>query len=166
MTRDPGSLVTPIVAIALFAIVAFQTVGALRASGAWSGVFEKRSATAVARPEDPFTPIGALLERPQPDLPAGPMRDPFTLGAAPTSVVSHAPVARKSVTPAAPARPVLTAIVWDNDPRAIIRWQGHDFTVHAGALFAEFQVAAITRDQVTLNRGTETIVLQRKPQGD
>jgi hypothetical protein len=68
--------------------------------------------------------------------------------------------------PAPVARPVLTAIVWDADPRALVRWQGREWTVRAGALFDEFQVVSITRDQVTLSRGTESIVLQRKPQGD
>jgi hypothetical protein len=61
---------------------------------------------------------------------------------------------------------VLTAIVYDADPRALVRWMGRDWTVRPGGLFDDFQVTSITRDQVTLSRGSETIVLQRKTQGD
>jgi hypothetical protein len=61
---------------------------------------------------------------------------------------------------------VLTAIVWDADPRAVVRWNGRDYTVHSGALFDQFQVVGITQTQITLSRGGETFTLQRKPQGD
>jgi hypothetical protein len=61
---------------------------------------------------------------------------------------------------------VLTAIVFDADPRALVRWQGREYTVRPGGIFAEFEVESITRDQVVLKRGPENIVLRRKPQGD
>ena len=166
MNRDIGALLTPVVAIALFGVVALQTMQALRASGAWDGALQASAAAPAPSAADPFSPLGALLVRPQPELPAGPLRDPFTLGGAPAPTPSARPIVRKPAAPPAPARPVLTAIVWDNDPRAIVRWQGRDLTVRSGGLFDEFQVVDITRDHVTLTRGTETIVLERKPQGD
>jgi hypothetical protein len=155
----------PLLALAVFAFITFQTMGALKASGAWSGVLEKHRGGFVPQAEDPFGPIASLLDHPQPPLPAS-IREPFVLGSAPGAVASHAPVARKPAKPAAPAQPVLTAIVWDADPRAIVRWQGRDWTVHSGALFDEFQVVAITPTQVTISRGGQSIVLQRKPPGD
>ena len=166
MNRDLGWLLTPVVALVLLALVAFQTVDGLRASGAWSGAWDKHATAPVARPEDPFTPIGVLIGQPQPALPAVPLRDPFTIGAARAPVVSAAPIVHRPVVPPPPPRPVLTAIVYDADPRALVRWKGHDWTVRPGGLFDEFQVTSITRDQVTLSRGSETIVLQRKAQGD
>jgi hypothetical protein len=154
------------VAVALFALIAVKTTQALRDSGAWTGALRSRQVKPAPRVEDPFSPLAALLGRPQPELPSTALRDPFMLGSAPSPIASSKPVVRKPVVPPAPARPLLTAIVWDNDPRAIVRWQGRDLTVRSGGLFDDFQVVDITRDHVTLNRGTETIVLQRKPQGD
>jgi hypothetical protein len=164
--RDAGPLLVPIVAIALFAFVVVQTIGALEASGAWSGALNRRSSMPVATAEDPFAPIGALLSQPQPRLAATPMRDPFMVGGALMAVATHVSGPRKPAKPAPPARPVLTAIVWDADPRAVVHWQGRDWTVHPGGLFDEFQVVSITRTDVTLSRGRETIVLQRRTQGD
>ena len=68
--------------------------------------------------------------------------------------------------PAPPAVPVLTAIVWDNDPRALVHWKDREWTVREGGLFDEFQVVSITRDQVSLRRGDATLVLQRRNLGD
>jgi hypothetical protein len=155
----------PLLALAIFAFLTFQTIGALKASGAWSGVLEKRGKAASAQADDPFAPIATLLDHPQAPLPAN-MREPFVLGSATGAVATHGPVVRKPAKPAAPAQPVLTAIVWDADPRAIVRWQGRDWTVHSGALFDEFQVVAITPTQVTISRNGESIVLQRKPPGE
>jgi hypothetical protein len=64
------------------------------------------------------------------------------------------------------AVPVLTAIVWDSDPRALIRWNEREWTVREGGLFDEFQVVRITRDHVTLRRGEETLELHRRNPGE
>ncbi len=61
---------------------------------------------------------------------------------------------------------MLTAIVFDADPRALLRWNGRDYSVRPGGLFDDFQVVSITRDQVVLSRNGENIVLQRKSQGE
>ena len=167
MTREAGRLLTALIAVVVFALVAFQTVGALHDSGAWAGAWKKHSFVPGPRPDDPFAPLDALLDHPLPPLGSGAVRDPFALGAAPAPATSHAPAARKPVAPAPEPKPILTAIVWDADPRALVHWQGRDWTIRSGGLFDEFQVQSITREQVTLSRGSETIVLQqRKPQGD
>ena len=62
--------------------------------------------------------------------------------------------------------PLLTAIVWDNDPRALVRWKEREWTIRDGGLFDEFEVRGITRDQVTLVRGDETLVLKRHNPGE
>jgi hypothetical protein len=72
----------------------------------------------------------------------------------------------KVVANAAPPVPILTAIVWDNDPRALVHWKDRDWTVREGGLFDEFLVVSITRDQVSLRRGDATLVLQRRNLGD
>lgn len=171
MNRNANALVLPLLAIAVLAVIASQTVGALQASGAWGGMFHAHGHGAGAAADDPFAVTAALLDHAPPPADASRLRDPFTLGAAPAAAPAAAPgkkggAPRVPAAPPAPPRPVLTAIVWDADPRAVIRWQGRDYTVHSGALFDAFQVVAITRDQVTLSRGSETILLQRKPQGD
>jgi hypothetical protein len=162
VNRDVGGLLRPLVALVLFALVAFQTFGALRASGAWSGHGPKRFSSA---PADPVSDVEVLLARAEPPSPS-PSRDPFQVGSTPAPVAHAGPVVRKPVVPPPPAQPVLTAIVWDADPRALVRWKGRDWTVRPGALFDEFQVTSITRDKVVLSRGSETMVLQRKAQGD
>jgi hypothetical protein len=68
--------------------------------------------------------------------------------------------------PTPPPQPVLTAILYDNDPRALIHWQDRDWTVRQGGLFDDFQVVAITREQVTLRHGETTLVLQRRQPGE
>ncbi len=166
MNRDLRGLLAPLVAIVVFGVVFVQTYGALRSSGAWGASTHRRAAIVV--PDDPFGGVNALLLRAQPALDAGMLRDPFATGAAPAPVAQvTGPVKPRPVPPPpAPERPVLTAIVFDSDPRALVRWKGREWTVRKGGLFDEFQVLDITREQVSLSRGSETLVLQRKPQGD
>ena len=69
--------------------------------------------------------------------------------------------------PAEPPRPRLTSIVWVPDnPSATIRWNGTDQTVQVNSLFDDFRVRSITPDQVILERGGETLVLQLPRKGD
>jgi len=93
------------------------------------------------------------------------VRDPFT--ARPTVAARSLVRPVKVVAKAAPPEvPILTAIVWDNDPRALVHWKDRDWTVREGGLFDEFLVVSITRDQVSLRRGDATLVLQRRNLGD
>lgn len=161
MNRNIGWLLGPLSAIALFAFIVWQTLGALSASGAW---VRPGKIPAVAA-DDPFVFLDALAAAPGAAPPAS-LRDPFGNAAAAAPTPGPAAGPRKPVVPPAPPKPVLTAIVWDADPRAIVRWQGQDYSVHNGGLFDVFQVVSISRDQVVLKRGDENIVLQRKQQGE
>ncbi len=162
MNRDIGWILVPLVALAVLAFVLWQTMNSLSVSGAWA----RGGRAPVAAPDDPFVLLDRVIS-PATSAASVAGRDPFTTGAAP--VASASPVntgPKKPVPPPAPARPILTAIVWDGDPRALVRWQGREYSVRSGGLFDEFQVVSITRDQVVLRRGDESIVLPRKPQGE
>lgn len=160
MNRGAEMLLAPIVALALLAFVLVATIGALRASG----TFGTNSPFTVRKVEDPFLQLDRRLAAAAVSGDAV-VRDPFGFG---TVAVANpvTPRVHKPVVPATPPVPVLTAIVYDADPRAIVRWQGREWTIRSGVLFDEFQVVSITRDQVTLKRGEVPIVLQRKPQGE
>ena len=163
MNRDPLGLLVPVVALALLAFVVADTLSALRSAGA----FSPESRGSALAPPDPFAGLDRRLEANS----AGPsprdVRDPFSNAPAPTPVVPENPVRPRRTTtpPPPPPRPTLTAIVFDNDPRALLLWDGRQYTVRAGSLFDDFRVASITRDRVVLERGGETIVLNR-PQGE
>ncbi len=165
MNRDLGFLFGPLVAIVLLAVVLWHTGTALQDTGAFRG----NAAPTANAATDPYV----ALDRRLGDVPpasADPIRDPF---GGPAVVAATTPdTARvRRVTPKLPPKPVppalptLTAIVFDNDPRAIVHWNGRDWDVRQNALFDVFQVVSISRDQVVLRRGDESIVLKR-PQGD
>ena len=160
MNRDISAFVGPIVALAVLALVVMTTWETLLVTGA----FGTSKPAPVVQVVDPFTTLDAALGRPRPG--AGAIRDPMSFAVAVTATAdSGKPVFRRPVVPPPPERPVLTAIVFDSDPRALVRWKAREWTVRPGGLFDEYVVRAITRDQVTLQRGGETIVLQR-PQGE
>lgn len=166
MKRDPMDLVPALVALVVLVVVAAQTLAALRVTGAYgTGAHGSRLAVAPA-----FRTLEAQLSTPRPAAPAAPSRDPFMFGRAavenPSSPPTPTPARVRPAAPTAPSEPVLTAILFDNDPRALLRWKDRDWTVRQGGLFDEFQVVAITRTQVTLRRGEATLVLQRRDPGD
>jgi len=162
MRFDLARLLGPLVAALVLVLVLQQTLGALRAGGVWG-----QRHTTVAPPASPFARIEGLLA-PTASQPPTALRDPFTFGHAPAPVVTRGPVAPRPVpVPVAPARPVLTSIVWlEANPSATLRWNGRDYPVQTNTLFDEFRVQSITRDQVTLVRGAETLVLQLPKKGD
>jgi hypothetical protein len=162
MRLDLARLLGPLVAIAVLALVLQQTVGALRVAGVWGPRH-----TDAASASSPFMQIEGLLA-PAAPAPPGAMRDPFAFGRAPAPVVTHKPAApRPAPVPVAPAQPVLTSIVWlESNPSATLRWNGRDYPVQTNTLFDEFRVQSITRSQVTLVRGGETLVLQLPKKGE
>lgn len=168
MNRDIGPFIAPIVAILLFAFVAVQTYGALQSTGAWA----KRASTPVLASDDPFVILEQRLTDPRAPVDPASVEDPFGSPPAPVAVtptVPGGPPRPRPVLPTpppTPPRPVLTAIVWDSDPRALVRWQGREYTIRDGGLFDEFQVVRVARDQVVLSRGAETLVLKPNPQGE
>ncbi len=163
MKLSPNTFIPPLAALIVGVIVVQQTSEALKSSGAW----KVRVPSAVVVRPDPYARLDDLVSRPPVGTPAP--RDPFAFGGAirvevgPTNTV-HRPLAP---TPApAPALPTLTAIIWDNDPRATIRFNGRDFSVRENSLFADFRVASISATQVVLERDGQSVVLMLNSKGD
>lgn len=162
MSRDLARILAPTLAVALFAFVLVQTFRGLQDSGVWR--LGRRPAAVVKA--DPLAELDARLARARDAVrPAG-GRDPFAFGNVAPRPDPGKPVVRRPPPPPVPETPLLTAIVWDADPRALVRWKGRDWTVRSGGFFDDFEVVRISRDQVVLRRGGESIVLQRKPQGE
>lgn len=163
MKIDAKALFAPLVAALVLALVVQRTLGALRSSGSWRA---KPPAVRVI-PPDPYARLDRLLA-PQDAAPdSGPVRDPLRY------VVKRAPIATRT-TPVrrrvrhapAPPRPVLTAIIWDNDPRATLRYNGRDYSVRENGHFADFRVRSITSEQVVLERNGEPLVLTLRSKGE
>jgi hypothetical protein len=161
VNRGVETWLPPLVAIGVLIAVGAQIVGALRVTGAFGWQTE---AVPVAVPPA-YESMNRALDRHDPRLVLASVRDPFT-ARAPVAVRAPVKAPPRPVTPPPPAVPVLTAIVWDSDPRALVHWKDREWTVREGGLFDEFQVVSITRDQVSLRRGDATLVLQRRNPGD
>ena len=161
MNRAPEAWLPPLVALAVLVTAGTQTVAALRVTGAFGW---QTDAVSVAVPPA-YDAVNRALDRHDPRLALATVRDPFTVR---PTVAPQPPVRPVKVVarPAPPEVPILTAIVWDNDPRALVHWKDRDWTVREGGLFDEFLVVSITRDQVSLRRGDATLVLQRRNLGD
>jgi hypothetical protein len=164
MNRDPRAWIPAIVAGFLLALVAGQTVIALQHSGRliWNHVPKF-----AVNPADPYNRLELLLSEPDhpPELSA--IRDPFQFGRGPVrpTHVAGTPEGPKQPPPASP-RPVLTAIISDpTDPRAIVVYENHNYSVRAGDLFAEYKVVSISPDGVVLDNGRERLTLQRPTKG-
>ena len=162
MKLDTRTIVSPLLALVILFAIANFTREALTLSGAW------RRARNVARQNapDPFAPIDRMLAAAPPPR-ATSLRDPFGT-AAPALAVNARRDFRPHVKapPPPPPAPVLTSIVFDADPRATVRWNGRDYSVRAGALFADFRVVSIARDQVVLDHFGSSMVLQLPRKGE
>jgi hypothetical protein len=162
---DPRRLFGPLLAGLVLVAVLQQTLSSLQESGTW----RLGSHAAATRAADPYSRLEGLLAHSTSTPPAEALRDPFVFGSAPRPVTpgdaQHRPVPRPIV-PAGPQPPVLTSIIWDNDPRATILYDGRDFPVRESSLFADYRVKSITRTQVVLERKGEETVLTFRPKGD
>ena len=144
------------------------SLGALKASGAW-----KPNSKVRVRRESPYMALDAMLGRPASEPLPEAIRDPFGYGSAtlpptPRTTTFRTHVA-SPVTPAPapePARPTLTSIIWDADPRATVRFEGKDFSVRTNTLFADFTVKSIGQTEVVLVRGGQEIVLRLNKRGE
>ncbi|MFM8559745.1 MAG: hypothetical protein ACKOC6_09135 [bacterium] len=165
MKRDWTVWFSPIVALAVLVAVGLQTNAALRVTGAFGS-----GGPVADTPMSPaFRTLEAALDRQDPGFTLEGLRDPFRFSRAVADTPPAAPdrtEPRPRTAPAVEARPVLTAILFDDDPRALIRWKDREWTIRQGGLFDEFVVVGITRDQVTLRRGETSIVLRRTTPGD
>ncbi|MEO5617667.1 MAG: hypothetical protein ABIS67_07830 [Candidatus Eisenbacteria bacterium] len=160
MKLDASTVAPPLAAAIILALIITQTREALTLSGAW-----RRASAAAASAPSPFASLERLLAAP-PRARAELPRDPLRSGAVPQVAVSRPTRPTPPPVPAAPAKPVLTSIVFDADPRATVRWNGRDYSVRAGTLFADFRVTSVDRDQVVLDRGGEPVVLRLPKRGD
>ena len=158
MRIDLKSFLAPLIALVILLVIVAQTTGAIRAAGTWTPR-PPRSAGQV----NPYVRIDGLLERAA--VPgATAVRNPFAFGAASRSATTA--VRPRPVKIVLPERPTLTSIVFDDDPRATIRFDGRDYAVRQNGLFDDYQVTSITRNQVTLRRNGETLVLQLQRKGE
>lgn len=159
MKLTPATLVPPLAAILVLALIITQTREALKLSGAW----QQASAAAATAPS-PFAHLEreiATPDRHRVDV----LRDPLH-GATAVAVVTGPRRPVKPVQPAPPPTPVLTSIIFDADPRATVRWDSRDYSVRPGGLFADFRVTSITRDQVVLDHGGQSVVLRLPKKGE
>lgn len=157
MRFDPGAFVGPIVAALLLVLIVQQTESALSASGAWM-----RTMPTANTESDRYARLEhALAQRDT----SGLRRDPFAHERAVGPIAVHHAAVHTSTTPPV-AQPVLTAIVWDADPRATVRWNGRDYSVHVNSLFDDFRVRSISQTEVVLEHGSEAIVLQLTRKGE
>ena len=160
MKIEPRSLVAPALALIVVVMVITQTMGALRRSGAWE---PRKPHHAAPRRDDPYARLDREIAQALAAAPADNLRYPFVWGGAPAAAVHPAKI--RPAKPVPPPRPVLTAILWDNDPRALIHWNDRDYTVRSGDRFAEFHVTSFTREQIVLDRNGESLVLKRPIKG-
>ena len=159
MNRGP-LWISLIVALGVLALVVAQTIEGLRVTGAFGwDVAPVHVEVPVA-----YRSMDAALERRDRTGRVSRVGDPFSYTRGVVRVAAALPSPRR---PAAVAEaPLLTAIVWDADPRALVRWNGREWTIREGGLFDEFQVVRISREQVTLRRGEATLVLHRRNPGE
>jgi hypothetical protein len=162
MKMDARELLAPLLALAVLAMVFLQTSGAMRRSGVWRANVTKM---ARVRAEDPYVALDRHIAEGRKADTSPTSRDPF--GFVQAAPLASGPVRpRKPAVPPPPPRPQLTAIVWDADPRALVHWNDRDYTIRTNDLFDVFRVVSITREQVVLQRGSESVVLKRPNQGD
>ena len=158
MSTDLRTFLGPLIAVIILGVVGFQTQDALRKSGTWGPHKAAKPRPAV----DPYAALETSLASPDSIAPASSLRDPFNFARAPQPVTRTVRV----ITPAPPPKPLLTAIVSGADPRALVRYQDHDYTIKAGDQFADFKVISITADAVILERGGQRLSLNRPTKGE
>ena len=159
MNRGP-LWISLLVALGVLALVVAATIEGLRVTGAFGWD------VAPVHVEVPlaYRSMEAALERRDRTRPGRRVGDPFSYTRGVVRVAALLPPTEPAAVVA--ETPLLTAIVWDDDPRALVRWNGREWTIREGGLFDEFQVVRISREQVTLRRGEATLVLHRRNPGE
>jgi hypothetical protein len=158
---DVEALIAPLIALVLLVLIVQQTMGALRGAGAWGPRH-----VATAHGDDPYGRLDRILA--SRDSSTANLRDPFEFGRSPQTqvVVHHTPVKVAPPVSQGPPPPVLTSIIFDNDPRATIRYNDRDYPVRVNSLFGDYRVVSIARDQVVIDRSGETLVLRLHSKGE
>jgi hypothetical protein len=163
MSPRLAAWISPLVALATLTLVVTRTLAALSVTGA----FGFRVAPVEVSVPPAYRSVDAALARREAAAAPDAVRDPFTFARAASTVASLATRPRpRPVASDEPPAPVLTAIVWDDDPHALVRWKQREWTVREGGLFDEFRVVSISRDQIRLQRGDATLVLTRRNPGE
>ena len=163
MKLEPRTLLAPLVAGFVLVVILNQTLGALKSSGSWRTP-RQRGARVI---NDPYARLdGLLADRTTAGADPSVLRNPFRYFTAPAPVAVHPSGPRRVAPPPAPPRPTLTAIIWDNDPRAMIRFDGHDYSVRENSSFADFTVRSISNAQVILERNGVPMVLTLRSKGE
>jgi hypothetical protein len=168
MKIDPRSLIAPLVGVLVLILVVQKTTGALQASGTWQN--EERN---LIPPVSPYARLDQMLAVPDTGARQGGVRNPFGYGMASVPVAvkpsisrPRTPVVTVPAAPIEPAKPQLTAIVWDADPRASVRWEGRDFSVRQNSVFADFTVKIIRPNEIVLERSGQELVLRLSRRGE
>jgi hypothetical protein len=159
MRVNPRNLLGPLVAVVLLGLTLQQTIDALQRSGVWR---EQQKTLPVE--QNPFSDLDAALSRRTDLLPLEDSRDPFRFAPTRTATTVRT-TPRATPAPPPPPKPVLTAIIYDSDPRALVRFDGRDYTVRDNTLFSEYRVVRITREEVVLDKSGESLVLKRPTGG-
>ena len=159
MRIDLKAVLAPLIALIILFVIVAQTTGAIRAAGTWAPRTPR-----PAGPANPYARVDQLLERSAAAPGSSTVRNPFAFGSAARPATTE--TRPRPVRIVLPERPTLTSIVFDADPRATIRYGGRDYAVRENGLFDDYQVTSITRDQVTLRRNSETLVLQLQRKGE
>lgn len=161
MKLDPKTAFGPLAALVALFIVSLGTLDALRRAGPAAS-----SSLAAQAADDAAVDFERRLAAPDSRRALNSLRDPFHFVAERAAVVARQPAARgEAPAPAVPA-PVLTAIIWDNDPRAAIRWNGRDYVVKLNSQIDNYQVRLIDRDQVLLSSSLDSLVLRLHRKGE
>jgi hypothetical protein len=158
---DLKRVLGPILAMGLLLLIAVQTSQALRNTGVWGA----HSPRPKAARSDPYARLESELARFDPGIPTAGLRDPFRYGSTP-SPVRTTPTTPRVVVPPPPPKPVLTAIVMDEDPRALLQYLDRNYSVKTGDDFADFRVVSISRDEVVLDGHGQRLVLRRPSKGE
>ena len=153
------TVLSPLIALAVLALIGAQTSNALRESGTWASP-PRHVKFAV----DPYASLDRAIAQAASPVDSGPLRDPFQFGR------SSQPIrvlVRRLVTPTPPPLPVVTAIVTGaGQGRAIVMYAGANYSVKEGDLFAHYKVISITAEHVVVDDGTGRVVLKRPSKGD
>lgn len=165
MNIELRSILPPLVAVLILIVLGVQTSNALKEMGS------RQPHATPASKRDPYFGLDHQIARSMQARPAPDLRDPFIAAATPRPVATRPTTGTRrpqqvAVVPPPPPRPVVTAIVDDADPRALIRYEDRNYSVKKGDLFAEFRVVSITGDQVVLDGPGGSLVLRRPIKGD
>ncbi|NOT32630.1 MAG: hypothetical protein HOP12_00495 [Candidatus Eisenbacteria bacterium] len=163
MSPGPQRVLALAIGAIALAVIGLQTSEALRAAGPWRPRAAKPTAVSA-----PYARLERVLAQAESGEVPSTLRDPFSYGAA-RPIVPTGPTTPRIVRPSkpvAPPAPVVTAIVSDADPRAILVFEGRNYMVKPGDSFAGFQVISMTPESVVLESNGQRLVIRLASKGE